>query len=167
MDRSECDVWNSGRICKNIFWSFFQQNPTFKASVMKTERYKRLKERFQCNTSEAYLSFMCFITRFWSVSLEVSVWTANDSPATSLYGRVDSVHYDQIHKEKVPCTWGWLSKKSRRYCIFWSIEIRSKFNWFYFSSNDALGIYLVKIHQTKVSAWCSKMERKQRFWIFK
>ena len=54
-------------------------------------------------------------TRFWSVSSEFSVWTANDSPAISLYGRDDSVHYDQIHKEKVPCTWGWLSTKSRRY----------------------------------------------------
>ena len=30
---------------------------------MKTESCKRLKERFQCNTSEAYLSFMWFITQ--------------------------------------------------------------------------------------------------------
>ena len=30
---------------------------------MKTERYKRLKEWFQCKTSEAYLSFMCFVAQ--------------------------------------------------------------------------------------------------------
>ena len=39
-------------------------------------------------------------TRFWSISLEVSVWTADDSPAASPYGGDDFVHYDQIQKKK-------------------------------------------------------------------
>ena len=45
------------------FLKFLSTTPTFKASVMKTERYKRLKERFQCKTSEAYLSFMYFVAQ--------------------------------------------------------------------------------------------------------
>ena len=45
------------------FLKFLPTTPTFKASVTKTERYKRQKERFQCKTSEAYLSFMCFVAQ--------------------------------------------------------------------------------------------------------
>ena len=48
---------------QEYFLKFLPTTPTFKASVMKTESCKRLKERFQCNTSEAYLSFMWFITQ--------------------------------------------------------------------------------------------------------
>ena len=45
------------------FLKFLPTTPAFKASVMKTECYKRLKERFQCKTSEVYLSFMYFVAQ--------------------------------------------------------------------------------------------------------
>ena len=37
---------------------------------MKTERYKRLKEQFQCKTSETYLLFMCFVAQDFEVFLQ-------------------------------------------------------------------------------------------------
>ena len=45
------------------FLKFLPTTSVFKTSVMNTDCYKRLKERFQCKNSEAYLSFMSFVTQ--------------------------------------------------------------------------------------------------------
>ena len=68
--RLECDVWNSERICWNIFLKFIPTTCTFKTSVMNTKRYIRLKGQFQCKNSEVYLSFMCFAAQNIEIFLQ-------------------------------------------------------------------------------------------------
>ena len=42
------------------FLKFLPTTSMFKTFVMNTERYIRLKGRFQCKNSEAYFSYICF-----------------------------------------------------------------------------------------------------------
>ena len=98
---------------------------------------------------------LCY-TRFWSITLKVSVWTAHNSNVVSLYDRDDPVHHDKVHKEKMFCTWGSLLKESWRY-IYQCIKIRSKFNRFLvtFASTQEMYCEFVKFHFPKASLWCS------------
>ena len=164
--RLNCDFWNSGRICWNIFWSSFLQYLLSKHLLWTQNVICGWRDDFSAINLRPDCHLCALLHKALRLFFEDSVWTAHDSHVVSLYGRDDSVHHDKVHKEKISRTWGWLPKESWRYYIYQYIEIRSKFNWFPVSFNDAQGMYseFLKIHFAKTSVWCSI---KQTFYLNK